>query len=179
MDIAPIILYCGLCYQVTVSTYSPRFLLMLETLWRGKQAPIIAYVSLRFNCDIWFKERRKMMSLTPSWEVDVSSAIQEIPCPLWNQTFHYRFHKNPPHFTILSQMIPVYTSHHISLRSILISSSHLRLGLPIFSSLQAFQNNQKSFPLGFQWHFFTSNLWKYERGGSWPQLFAPSRKSCR
>jgi hypothetical protein len=43
---------------------------------------------------------------------------------LWNPKVHYRAHKSPPLDPILRQQIPV------SLRFILMLSSHLRLGLP-------------------------------------------------
>ena len=43
---------------------------------------------------------------------------------------HYRRHNLPPTILILSQLDPVHTPHPTSWRSILILSSHLRLGLP-------------------------------------------------
>jgi hypothetical protein len=68
------------------------------------------------------------MEQSPSWEAKSRSASQEILCLLWNPKVYYRVHKNQPLFPILSQMNQ--TSHTISLKSILILSSHLRLDLP-------------------------------------------------
>ena len=47
-----------------------------------------------------------------------------------NMKINYRVHKSPPFVLILSQIDRVHSSHPTSLRSILILSSHLRLGLP-------------------------------------------------
>ena len=46
------------------------------------------------------------------WETNRTSASQETPCILWNQKIYYQAPKNP-------------SSYLISLRSILVSSSHL------------------------------------------------------
>ena len=71
------------------------------------------------------------MELSPSWEANRFAAGQEIPRILWNPNVHYRIHKCPPPVPILSQLDPVHTPlHPTSWRSILILSSHLRLGLP-------------------------------------------------
>ena len=63
-----------------------------------------------------------------SWEAIWFSASQEIPCIWRNPEVHYRIHKCPPPVSILSQLDPVHT-HTSHLRSILILSFHLRLGL--------------------------------------------------
>jgi hypothetical protein len=73
-----------------------------------------------------------LMELSPSRGTANSAAIQEFPSILWNSKVHYRVHMNPPQITILSQVNPMQSipSHPISLRSSLILSTHLRLGLP-------------------------------------------------
>jgi hypothetical protein len=71
------------------------------------------------------------MAQSPSWEAKTSWATQEIPRILWNPKVHNRIHKSPPPVFILSQIDPVHgPPHPTSRRSILILSSHLRLGLP-------------------------------------------------
>ena len=65
------------------------------------------------------------MDESPSWE-----ASQEIPRILWNPKVYYRVYKCPPPVPILSQINPVHDPHPTSRWSILILSSHLRLGLP-------------------------------------------------
>ena len=68
------------------------------------------------------------MEQSPSWEANWFSASQ-IPLILWNPKVQYRIHKCPPPVPILSQINLVCAPHPISWRSILILSSHLRLGL--------------------------------------------------
>ena len=70
------------------------------------------------------------MEQSPSWEAKRFLDSQEIPRIWMNAKVHYRSHKFPPPLPILSQLDPVHTLYPISWRSILILSSHLRLGLP-------------------------------------------------
>ena len=63
---------------------------------------------------------------SPSWEANRSSASQEIPHILWSPNVHYRIHKCPQPEPDQSNSWPPPTSRI----SILILSSHLRLGLP-------------------------------------------------
>ena len=67
------------------------------------------------------------MEQSPSWEANRYSKIPRI---LWNLKVHYRVHKSPSPVTILSQIESVYhpfPHHSTSRRTILISSSYLRL----------------------------------------------------
>jgi len=68
------------------------------------------------------------MQHSPSWAANRFAASQEIPRISRNPKVHYRTHNHPPPVCIPGQPNTVHipTSH----RSILILSTHLRLGLP-------------------------------------------------
>ena len=68
------------------------------------------------------------MEQSPSWEVNRSSPIQEIPCIVWNTKFYFRIRKSPLLFCIPNLINPVHAPHATSWRSVLILSSHLRVG---------------------------------------------------
>ena len=63
------------------------------------------------------------------WEANRLAGSQ-IPHILWNRKVHYSTHKCPAPVPVLSQINPARAPHPTSWRSILILSSHLRLGLP-------------------------------------------------
>ena len=67
------------------------------------------------------------MAQSPSWEANWFAASQEIPRI---SQVHYRTHKRPPTVPILASPIQSIYPHPTSWRSILILSTHLRLGLP-------------------------------------------------
>jgi hypothetical protein len=61
--------------------------------------------------------------------VNSHSSSPKIPHLLWNPKVQYRVHLSPPLVTLLSQTYTVRTDTSYFLRSVLILSSHLRLGL--------------------------------------------------
>jgi hypothetical protein len=79
-----------------------------------------------FNIVLSSAPRPRRWSLPPS----VSTKILYLITP-WRQNpkFHCRIHKNPSTIPIPSQVNPLHTPQPISLRSILIPSSHLQLCL--------------------------------------------------
>jgi hypothetical protein len=70
------------------------------------------------------------MEQGPSREANRFSPSPEIPLSLWNPKVHRRNQDTSPTAPILSQINPVIVPHPTYWKSILILSSHLRLGLP-------------------------------------------------
>jgi len=76
------------------------------------------------------------MEQSHSWKANSHWASQEIPWLLWNPKVHYSVHKSLPLVPTLSWKNQSTPSHLISLRSIVILSSHICLGLPFRFSNQ-------------------------------------------
>ena len=70
------------------------------------------------------------MVQSPSSEANWFAASQEIPRISRNPKVHYRTHKRPPPVPILGQLNPLHIPTSHLLESVLILSTHLRLGLP-------------------------------------------------
>ena len=87
------------------------------------------------------------MEQGPSRIANRFSVTQEIHHILWNPKVHYCIHECPPLVPILSQLDPVHAPHSTSWRSILILSSHLRLGLPSGLLPSGFPTNTLYTPL--------------------------------
>jgi hypothetical protein len=68
------------------------------------------------------------MELIPSREATSRSAAQGLSNILWNPKVHHHVHKGPPLVPTLNQLKKVHATPSY-LRSVLISSSHLRLRL--------------------------------------------------
>jgi len=106
-----------------------------ESVWRIICMDyILPYFEYCTDCTIMVVHYRNLltqsMEQVPSWKDNQLSASQEIPRILWNPKVHYRIHKCSPPVPLLTQNDPVHAPHPTSWRSILILSSHLRLGLP-------------------------------------------------
>jgi hypothetical protein len=92
--------------------------------------------SKHFSFTIRLCECRPCFALSSFWlswgflqKTLVVQLLKNFRTFLWNPKFRYSVHKSPPPFLILSQIKAVYTTPSC-LKSILILSSHLRVGLP-------------------------------------------------
>ena len=87
------------------------------------------------------------MVQSPSWESNFFAASQEIPRISRNSNVRYHTHKRPPPVSILDQPNQSTYPHSKSWRSILILSTHLRLGLPSGLFPSSFPNKTLYTPL--------------------------------
>jgi hypothetical protein len=71
------------------------------------------------------------MEMSPPPEAANCAATQELQNILFNPKIHYSVHKSPPLIPILSNVNPVHSNPSISLRSVLILSTRLRIDLLI------------------------------------------------
>jgi hypothetical protein len=90
---------------------------------------LFRYQDIQYCCWIQRFIINQLTPWSPSWEAASCAVTQEFQDILWNPKIHYRVHKSPPLDFILSQINPVHTTPSY-LRSILIVSTHIRLGLP-------------------------------------------------
>jgi hypothetical protein len=81
------------------------------------------------------------MELSPSRKAASCSATTKLPSILRNPKTHQRVQNNLPLIPILNQSNPTHTTHPISLRSILIFFTHLRIGLLSALFLSDFPTN--------------------------------------
>ena len=89
-----------------------------------------AYIDCKNMQDILTNLLTYSMEQSSSWEANRISASQGIPRILWNPKVHYRMQSAHQLSLSWASSIQSILPHPSSWRSILILSSHLRLGLP-------------------------------------------------
>jgi hypothetical protein len=99
--------------------------------------------------------------MSPSWEVNISSASQETLCNLCNQTFQFRVQNSHPTLPILHRSVQSTPSNNISLTLIFTLFPHLRLvpyipDAPFITNHEPFQPSVTSSLLGR--HIFLRTL---------------------
>jgi hypothetical protein len=91
--------------------------------------PECTFMNGQLTLRIPFLGTNQLTNRSPSWQDGRSR--QEIPRNLWKPKFLMCFCKDPSFASCLSHSKSVRTFHYVSSASILISSSHLHLCLPI------------------------------------------------
>jgi hypothetical protein len=98
-------------------------------------------VGSTFLCNIGTCLTHSLTELSPSWKAANCEATQELPSVLWNPKVHYRVQKSPHWSLSCARWIQSIPTHPISLRSISILFTHLRLELPSGLSPSRFPTN--------------------------------------
>jgi hypothetical protein len=112
-----------------VNVYSIQFIYCLKSI-SFNDPPQFYALKLWTSSENISHITHSLMELSSSWEAANCTATQELPSVLWNPKVHYRSHKCLHWSLSWARSIQSPPSHPISLRSILILSTHLRLGLP-------------------------------------------------
>ena len=116
--------------------HNSKFVIFQEKLLKVLKCYNFLWVQRRHNCSPAASFANCVMTLylltysmmqSPSWETNWFAASKEIPRISRNPKVHYRTQKRPPSWA--SPIQSIYP-HPTSWRSILILSTHLRLGLP-------------------------------------------------
>jgi hypothetical protein len=107
---------------------------------------LLGIINYRDNFTSFLTNFSKKSNHSCSWalpeKLPIVQPFRKFPAILWNPKVHYRVHKSPPLVPILSHIDSVHTiPSYLSKRSILILSTHLRLGLPSGIFPSGFPNN--------------------------------------
>jgi hypothetical protein len=106
-----------------------QMVLFLYRFLHGGQVDFVAQILHVASNPAWGMDVTYSVEQIPFSEATHSSVSQKTPVISWTLNVHYRIHKNVSPVCSLSQISPVHALPS-DLRSILILSSHLCLGLP-------------------------------------------------